>query len=60
MKNGHRRMAAYGEREHGGRISKLAIKINDGYTCNYDRGWDQKPEDSDTEKVLAVLIKEYH
>lgn len=44
----------------GGRISKLMIKRNGEIVCNYDRGWDIKPADEDTEFMLAILIKDYN
>lgn len=44
----------------GGRISKLMIKRNGEIVCNYDRGWDIKPVDEDTEFMLAILIKDYN
>lgn len=44
----------------GGRISKLMIKRNGEIVCNYDRGWDIKPVDEDTEFALAILIKDYN
>jgi len=43
-----------------GRISKLTLKRNGKEVCNYDRGWDIKPADEDTETALAILIKEYN
>ena len=44
----------------GGRISKLMIKRNGEIVCNYDRGWDIKPVDEDTEFALAILMKDYN
>ena len=44
----------------GGRISKLMIKRNGEIVCNYDRGWDIKPVDEDTEFALAILVKDYN
>lgn len=44
----------------GGRISKLMIKRSGKIVCNYDRGWDIKPVDEDTEFALAILIKNYN
>ena len=44
----------------GGRISKLMIKRGGEIVCNYDRGWDIKPVDEDTEFALAILMKEYN
>lgn len=44
----------------GGRISKLMIKRNGEIVCNYDRCWDIKPVDEDTEFTLAILIKDYN
>lgn len=43
-----------------GRISKLIIKRGGEIVCNYDRGWDIKPVDEDTEFVLAILVKDYN
>lgn len=37
---------------NGGKVSKLMLKRNGTIVCNYDRGWDVKPADPDTE--LAV------
>jgi len=44
----------------GGRISKMMIKRNGEIVCNYDRGWDIKPVDEDTEFALAILMKDYN
>lgn len=44
----------------GGRISKLMIKRSGETVCNYDRGWDIKPVDEDTEFALAILMKDYN
>ena len=44
----------------GGRISKLMIKRGGEIVCNYDRGWDSKPVDEDTEFALAILVKDYN
>ena len=44
----------------GGRISKLMIKRGGEIVCNYDRCWDIKPVDEDTEFMLAILIKDYN
>ena len=49
--------------EHGidnGRISKLTIKVDGKTTCNYDRGWDKKPQDEATEIAYLILLKEYN
>lgn len=43
-----------------GRISKLIISREGRHTCNYDRGWDIRPEDEATQTVLAMLIKDYN
>ena len=40
----------------GGRVSKLMLKRNNEVVCNYDRDWDIKPVDSDTELALAILL----
>ena len=44
----------------GGRISKLMIKRGGEIVCNYDRGWDIKPVDEDTEFALAILLKDFN
>ena len=43
-----------------GRISKLMLKRNGRIVYNYDRGEDIKVIDSDTEKALAILIRDYN
>ena len=40
----------------GGRISKLTIKCNGITVCNYDRGWDIKPETPDAQLALEILL----
>ena len=40
----------------GGRISKLMLKRKNEIVCNYDRGWDIKPVDRDTESALQILL----
>jgi hypothetical protein len=40
----------------GGRISKLALVRKGETVCNYDRGWDIKPADEDTEIALQILL----
>ena len=44
----------------GGRISKLTIKRDGKVVCNYDRGWDVKPQDEATEEALAILMADYN
>lgn len=44
----------------GGRISKLAIRIDDWLVANYDRGWDIKPTCRDAEKALQILLHEFN
>ena len=44
----------------GGRISKLAIKVNGRYTANYDRGWDMEPEDEATAISCQILMQQYN
>ena len=41
----------------GGRISKLMLKRNGKIVCNYDRGWDIKPADENTQLALELLHK---
>ena len=44
----------------GGKISKLMIKRKGEVVCNYDRGWDTKPVDENTQIVLQILLLEYN
>ncbi len=44
----------------GGRISKLMITRSGEIVCNYDRDWDIRPVDEDTEFALAILMKDYN
>mgnify|MGYP004654086717 CR=1 FL=1 len=44
----------------GGRISKLMLKQDGRVVYNYDRGEDIKPQTSEAEKALAILIHEYN
>ena len=41
---------------NGGKISKLMLKRNGKIVCNYDRGWDVKPADPDTELAVELLL----
>lgn len=43
-----------------GRISKLEIRIAGKATCNYDRGWDIRPQDAATRKAYAQLLKKFN
>ncbi len=45
---------------NGGKISKLLIERNGVTTCNYDRGWDVKPQDELTNIALCILLNEYN
>lgn len=40
----------------GGKISKLMLKRDGKVVCNYDRGWDIKPADPDTQLALEILL----
>ena len=40
----------------GGRISKLMLKRDGEIVVNYDRGWDIKPSDADTQLVMEILL----
>ena len=40
----------------GGKVSKLMLKRNGEIVCNYDRGWDIKPTDPDTQLALELLL----
>lgn len=40
----------------GGRISKLMLKRNGEIVCNYDRGWDIKPSDPDTQLAMEIIL----
>jgi len=41
---------------NGGKVSKLMLKRNGKIVCNYDRGWDIKPTDPDTELAVELLL----
>lgn len=41
---------------NGGKVSKLILKRNGKIVCNYDRGWDVKPMDPDTELAVELLL----
>ena len=43
----------------GGRISKLALKMDGEWIATYDRGWDIKPTCPEAEMALAILMEEY-
>jgi len=40
----------------GGKVSKLMLKRDGKIVCNYDRGWDIKPSDPDTQLALEILL----
>jgi hypothetical protein len=40
----------------GGRISKLMRKRDGIIVCNYDRGWDIKPTDPNTQLAVEILL----
>ena len=44
----------------GGRIIKLSLKRDGSWVCNYDRCWDIRPVDQNTETALAILMKDYN
>lgn len=47
---------------NGGKISKLAIRIDGEWTANYDRGWDikQAEDDEATQIAYCILLNEYN
>ena len=40
----------------GGKVSKLMLKRNGEIVANYDRGWDTKPADPDTQLAVDILL----
>ena len=44
-----------------GRISKLMLKRGGKVVCNYDRGWDVKPDENDPVVMVAysILLNDY-
>ena len=38
------------------KVSKLMLKRNDVIVANYDRGWDIKPSDPDTQLAVELLL----
>ena len=43
-----------------GRISKLTLQRKEQTVCNYDRGWDVKPVDEETQIALEILLQQYN
>ena len=41
----------------GGKVSKLMLKRNGEIAANYDRGWDIRPVDEDTEYAVQIILK---
>ena len=56
------RICYTGDNRNGSHISKKAIKkslqtiYNCPIVCNYDRGWDIKPVDADTQMAYEILV----
>lgn len=44
----------------GGRVSKLTLKRKGQIVFSYDRGWDIRPVDENTEIALRILLKDYN
>lgn len=44
----------------GGRVSKMMIRRKGEIVCNYDRGWDVKPVDEETETAKEILLHQYN
>ena len=40
----------------GGKVSKLMLKRSGVIAANYDRGWDVKPTDPDTQLAVEILL----
>ena len=40
----------------GGKVSKLMLKRGGKTVANYDRGWDIKPADPDTQLAVDILL----
>lgn len=40
----------------GGKISKLMLKRDGKIVCNYDRGWDMRPADEETQLAFEILV----
>ena len=41
---------------NGGKISKLAIRIDGEWTANYDRGWDIEPVTENAQLAVAAIL----
>ena len=56
----HYWIKVYDEPSHfgidGGKVSKPTLKRDGKIVCNYDRGWDIKPSDPDTQLALEILL----
>ncbi len=44
----------------GGRVSKMMLRRKGEIVCNYDRGWDVKPVDEETETAMELLLHQYN
>ena len=49
--------SAYGIK--GGRISKLGISQDGKVVCNYDRGWDVRPQTPEAKQVYNMLLTKF-
>ena len=43
-----------------GRVSKMMMTRKGETVCNYDRGWDVKPVDDETETAMEILLHQYN
>lgn len=43
----------------GGRVLKMMLKRKNEIVCNYDRGWDVKPVDNETELAKDIILHQY-
>ncbi len=43
-----------------GRVSKMMLTRKGETVCNYDRGWDVKPVDDETETAMEILLHQYN
>ena len=44
----------------GGRVSKMMLRRKGEIVCNYDRGWDVKPVDEETETAMEIILHQYN
>ena len=45
---------------NGGKITKLSLRMDEEWICNYDRGWDIEPNCEEANLALCILLNNYN